>query len=214
MPYLGNQPRFGKAERFIFTASGGETSVTQDDNGVPIGYSVGQLDVYLNGVKLVPSDDFTASDGSSINFSSSLNTDDIVQILAFDVLSIGSSIQSFSDVTLTGIQTDDRLRWDGTQFVPISGEVGSLTDVSTSGIQTDDGLVWNGSQFVPGPAGGGKFYGENGTTGSRPGDIFRANEATLNTDVTIPAGENASAAGPLKVADGVTLKVDGNLTVI
>ena len=63
-------------------------------------------------------------------------------------------------------------------------------------------------------AGGGLFKGENGEVGSSAGDIFRINEQTLNTNVTIDADENASCAGPLTLATGVTLTVNGNLTVV
>jgi len=65
-------------------------------------------------------------------------------------------------------------------------------------------------------SGGGMFKGDNGTVGSRAGDIFRINEQTLNTSTTIDADENASAAGPLAVASGVTLTVTtgGNLSIV
>lgn len=75
-----------------------------------------------------------------------------------------------------------------------------------------DGTAWGSI----GGAGGGLFKGENGEVGSSAGDIFRVNEQTLNTDVTIDADENASAAGPLTVASGVTLTVSvgGNLVIV
>ena len=65
---------------------------------------------------------------------------------------------------------------------------------------------------------GGVFKGERGRVGqsAAAGDIFRINEQTLNTDVTIDATENASATGPLTVASGVTLTVTsgGNLSIV
>ena len=64
------------------------------------------------------------------------------------------------------------------------------------------------------PTGGGLFKGENGEVGSSAGDIFRINQQTLNTNVTIDADENASCAGPLTIGSGVTLTVSGNLTVV
>ena len=48
--------------------------------------------------------------------------------------------------------------------------------------------------------------GDNGTVGSRAGDIFRINEQTLNTNTTIGSAENSSCTGPLTVASGVTLQ--------
>lgn len=73
-----------------------------------------------------------------------------------------------------------------------------------------DGTAWT----AVGGAGGGLFKGENGTVGSSAGDIFRVNEQELNTNVTIDSTENASCAGPLAIATGVTLTVNGNLTVV
>ena len=48
----------------------------------------------------------------------------------------------------------------------------------------------NSSSFS---SGSGFFQGENGDTSqsSKKGDIFRVNESTLNTSVTIASGDNA-----------------------
>ena len=67
-------------------------------------------------------------------------------------------------------------------------------------------------------SGSGFFQGENGSTSatSKKGDIFRVNESTLNTSVTIASGDNASCAGPLTVSTSgtVNLTVNGNLTIV
>ena len=67
-------------------------------------------------------------------------------------------------------------------------------------------------------AGEGFYQGENATTSetSKKGDIFRVNESTLNTSVTIASGDNASCAGPLTVSTSgtVNLTVNGNLTIV
>ena len=44
--------------------------------------------------------------------------------------------------------------------------------------------------------------------------IFRINENTLRADHTISHNENALSAGPIIVASGVTLTVEGNLTIV
>jgi len=62
--------------------------------------------------------------------------------------------------------------------------------------------------------GGGLFKGDRGTTGSSAEDIFRSNESELNTDVTILFGNNASAAGPLVVAVGATLDIQGTCIIL
>ena len=64
-------------------------------------------------------------------------------------------------------------------------------------------------------AGGGYFQGE--TTGgatSNKGHIFRVHEQELNTSVTIASTDNALAAGPLTIANNITLTVSGNLTIV
>ncbi|XAI95355.1 hypothetical protein [Nostoc phage Nsp-JY18] len=73
---------------------------------------------------------------------------------------------------------------------------------------------YNGTSWAP-VGGGGQFKGNNGTVGIAPGDIFRVNSKTLTVSTTIAATENAQAAGPLEVANGVTLTVDtgGNLVI-
>ena len=92
MSYLGQAPGLGEAERFIFTASGSETSITADDNGVPINYTVGQLSVYLNGVKLVLGTDFTATNGSTIAGLAALTAADVVEIIALSTFSPADTV--------------------------------------------------------------------------------------------------------------------------
>jgi hypothetical protein len=74
-------------------------------------------------------------------------------------------------------------------------------------------------KLVAGAGGVGCFAGENGNRGDTTdgkGDIFRVNESTLNTSVTIASGDNASCAGPLTVSTSgtVNLTVNGNLTIV
>jgi len=92
MSYIGQAPGLGEAERFIFTASGSETSVTADDNGVLINYTVGQVSVYLNGVKLVMGTDFTATNGSTITGLSALTASDVVEVIALSTFSPADTV--------------------------------------------------------------------------------------------------------------------------
>ena len=101
-----------------------------------------------------------------------------------------------------------------------------LTQIGTSGIKDDaittakivDGTITNADFNASVSLGEGFYQGENGSTSSvsKKGDIFRVNESTLNTSVTIAAGDNASCAGPLTVSTSgtVNLTVNGNLTII
>ena len=73
---------------------------------------------------------------------------------------------------------------------------------------------YDGSAWGQIGGGAGYFKGNNSTVGSSPGDIFRINEAELNTNVTITSAENASATGPLTIASSKTLTVEGVLVII
>ena len=44
--------------------------------------------------------------------------------------------------------------------------------------------------------------------------LFQTNEQTMTTDTTITSTQNASANGPINVASGVTLTVNGNLVIL
>ena len=47
-----------------------------------------------------------------------------------------------------------------------------------------------------------------------PENIFRKNENTLRVNHTISHNENAMVAGPITVESGVTLTIEGNLTIV
>jgi hypothetical protein len=119
----------------------------------------------------------------------------------------GGYTPQFLDVHLNGI-----LLVNGTDYTAGNGSDVLLTVGASAG---DILSVIAYSTFeVANVSGGGMFKGDNGTVGSRAGDIFRINEQTLNTNTTIGSAENSSCTGPLTVASGVTLTVNGNLTVV
>ena len=103
MSYIGAEPDgMGKAQRFTFTASGGETVVSADDAGVPIGYTAGQVSVYLNGVKLVVGTDCIATNGSTITGLSALSASDVVEVIALSAFSPSDTVSAASGGTFSG----------------------------------------------------------------------------------------------------------------
>ena len=138
MSYIGQAPGLGEAERFIFTASGGETSVTADDNGVLINYTVGQLSVYLNGVKLVMGSDFTATNGSTIAGLSALTASDVVEVIALSTFSPADTVPA-SGGTFTG-------------NVVMSGNLtvnGTTTTIDTTNLIVEDKNIEMGKVSSP-----------------------------------------------------------------
>ena len=103
MSYIGQEPGQGQAERFLYTATGTGTAVTADDDGVSIGYTVGQVSVYLNGVKQVigSGKDVTATDGSTITFLAAYAADDVIEVIALSTFSPADTVAA-SGGTFTG----------------------------------------------------------------------------------------------------------------
>ena len=63
MAYIGKTPTQAVRQRFIFTATGGETSLSgADDNSNTLTYTDGEyVDVLLNGVTLISGTDYTTT---------------------------------------------------------------------------------------------------------------------------------------------------------
>jgi hypothetical protein len=79
MAYIGNSPGVA-SQRIVskFTATASQTTFTPTS-----GYTVGYLDVYLNGVKLINGEDYTASNGSTFVLASGAASGDIVESVAY-----------------------------------------------------------------------------------------------------------------------------------
>ena len=145
MSYLGQAPGQGQAEYFLFTASGSETSVTTADDGRVVSYTVGQVSVYLNGVKLVEGTssapkDFIASDGSAISGLADLTSGDVVEVVALSAFSPSDTVSaanggtfngnvSFGDnnITNVGSLALDSISADGTS-ITISSDMETATN--------------------------------------------------------------------------------------
>ncbi len=82
--------------RYRYTAAGGETSESgPDDNGVTLSYLPGKEQVYLNGVLLVRSQDYTASNGTSITgLSPALVASDVLEIITFTAFDVATTISN------------------------------------------------------------------------------------------------------------------------
>jgi len=77
--------------RYRYTATGGETSKSgADDNGLTLSYIVGKEQVYLNGVLLVRTTDYVATDGTSIASLAALAAGDILEIITFTAFELAN----------------------------------------------------------------------------------------------------------------------------
>ena len=79
--------------RFRYTATGGETTKSgTDDNGLTLSYIPGKEQVYLNGVLLARTSDYTATNGSSITSLAALAAGDILEIITFTAFELADAI--------------------------------------------------------------------------------------------------------------------------
>ena len=72
--------------KFVYTADSGQVTFTDsDDTGTVLAYNTAdtQINVYLNGILLVDSDDFTLTDSSTVTLTSATNLNDRVQIIKY-----------------------------------------------------------------------------------------------------------------------------------
>jgi hypothetical protein len=134
MAYIGQEPGQGQAERFTFTASGSETVVSADDDGRVVGYTVGQVSVYLNGVKLVVGTDCVATNGSTITGLAALAASDVVEIVALSAFSPSDTVSAATGGTFAGnvthtadIRGGTLKAADGTAAITIADSTGKVT---------------------------------------------------------------------------------------
>jgi len=148
--------------RFRFTAAGGETSESGlDDNGVTLSYLPGKEQVYLNGVLLVRTTDYTASNGTSITSLAALSAGDILEIITFTAFDLATAI--------------DKALFDakGDILVATAADTPGKLTVGTNGqyLQADSstatGLKWAAVDALPSQTGNsGKYLTTNGSAAS------------------------------------------------
>ena len=87
---------------YIYTATGGETLKSgADDNGATLSYIPGKELVHVNGVLLVKTSDYTATDGSSITLVNALVAGDVLEVVSFSPFNVANAVPS-TTVTAKG----------------------------------------------------------------------------------------------------------------
>ena len=77
--------------RYRYTATGGETSESgPDDNGLTLSYIPGKEQVYLNGVLLLRTTDYNATNGTSITGLAALAAGDVLEIITFTAFELAN----------------------------------------------------------------------------------------------------------------------------
>ena len=107
MAYIGKSPQLGVRTRYYYTATGGETSLSgPDDNGATLVFSDGTyVDVMLNGVTLVAGTDYNTGTTNTISGLTALTAADVVEIVVYDVFSVGDAVSKSNGGAFEGAVT-------------------------------------------------------------------------------------------------------------
>ena len=191
--------------RFRFTAAGGETSESGlDDNGLTLAYIPGKEQVYLNGVLLARTSDYTASNGTSITGLAALTAGDILEIITFTAFELADSIaRSLFDakgdiLVATSADTPGKLT---------AGSDGQYLQADSS---TATGLKWSTVSGYSAPTLGSTSIASGATVTTIAGLTLTA--PTLTGTVTASGDINLSVAnGPGSLIDELALILMGAL---
>jgi len=113
--YIGTIPTPQATQtRDVFTATATQTTFATS------GYTVGFLDVYVNGVHLKNGTDYAATNGSDVVMTSGLDVNDYVEVVAFSTFSTSDTVSASGGGTFSGPLT-----------VTTSGSGDALTITST-----------------------------------------------------------------------------------
>ena len=93
MPYIGRSQNFGVRSRFQYQATASQTSFSGSDaNSLTLSYNDSRyMDVYQNGVLLVPGTDYAATTGTTVVLVTGASANDIVEMVVYDVFSVANS---------------------------------------------------------------------------------------------------------------------------
>ena len=177
MAYIGTSPSNGVRRRFVYEATASQTSFSgSDENGVTLTYVDSlYLDVFQNGIKLKAGDDYTATTGTTVVLVQGASANDVVEMVAFDVFSVGDTVSASDGGSFAG-----NVAMAGTLGVTGDTTVGGTLQVGVDGTTAgvirfmDSGSVTE-EATISSDANGGLIFGGN----SGPGElIFKTNSGT------------------------------------
>jgi len=151
-----------------FTASAGQTTFS-------FSYTVGFLDVFVNGVKL-SSSEFTASNGSSVVLSVGSFVGDIVELISYYTVSGGGG----GGGGISNVVEDTTPQLGGNLDI-FNKSITGTGNINLTGIVTATNFVGDGS-------------GLTGITASGSGVIVKNSGSTVGTAGTIDFGDNLSVS--------------------
>ena len=130
--YIGRAPSDSSVvvARQVFSPTGVQTTFT-----FASGYTVGYLDIYLNGARLISGQDYTATNGSTVGLTTYANGGDVLEAVAYKAFNVATIDSAPGNLTVGG-----NLTVSGSY----SGDGSGLTGIVT-GITAGDNISVSGS---------------------------------------------------------------------
>ena len=224
--YIGRAP--GDSSVTIARQHYNPTGV-QTDFTFNSGYTVGLIDAYLNGVKLIEGNDYTASDGSTVGLTTaaiSLDTLELVAYKAFNLGFVNSSVADFNvgaNLTVAGNATFNGTVTGATVGVSSAGtSIGNAKTLNFIGLGNTFAVEGDNVNISIAGGGGGGLGTALSDVKTDPGNQFYTTprNITIATGTTFFAEASAgdggvvfSKLGRIHVATGATVHVGSGTTL-
>ena len=224
--YIGRAPGDSSITiaRQNYTPTGIQTDFTFNS-----GYTVGLIDAYLNGVKLIEGNDYTASDGSTVGLTTAaiaLDTLELVAYKAFNLGFVNSSVADFTvgtDLVVNGNATFNGTVTGATVGITSAGyNVGTAKSLNFIGLGNTFAVEGDTVNISIAGGGGGGLGTALSEVKTDPGNQFYTTprNVTIATGTTFFAeasvgdgGVVFSKLGRIHVATGATLHVGSGTTL-
>jgi hypothetical protein len=158
------------------------------------------------------SDQISAADGSLTIEGQSVNTTGIVTASGGFEVGTAATIYSTGNATFSGIVTASSFEGDGSGLTGVAAGVWQETAV---GVHTNKTAGINTTAIKGTATGAARSEGAqqvHGNISLYDGAIMT--DATLGTNLQIPAGKNALLVGPVSVTTGIAVTVETNATLV
>ena len=224
--YIGRAPSDSSVTiaRQNYTPTGIQTDFTFNS-----GYTVGLIDAYLNGVKLIEANDYTASDGSTVGLTTAAISGDTLELVAYKAFNLGfvnSSVADFNvgtDLVVNGNATFNGTVTGATVGVSSAGtSIGNAKTLNFIGLGNTFAVEGDAVNISIAGGGGGGLGTALSEVKSEPGSqIFTTpRNATISAGsslyIDVSAGDGGVAftkLGRIHVAAGATLHVGSGSTL-
>ena len=212
MPYIGKSPQNGVRNRFVYNATtSSQTAFTGSDlNGNTLSISDNlYTDVYLNGILLQPSEDYSVT-STTVTLVTGASINDVLEIIVFDIFSVGDTVSASSGGTF-----NDRVNFThGTHSNSVGSFVNTTYNSNSNGVVhvKQTGATNSPTMVIEQTGGGGNPNDTQGlhikTAGQNQGDGKALRVTTENSSLN-----SGTAFDPLTVFNGGNVQISGNLVI-